>query len=357
MQKVEWDVENESEIVIPFDENTSSFISRDSSGKMTALIDADMIPYIVGFVAKPEAWLALLKKGAKKELKGDALWEWMAKRKEGLRALHIADTVVNTWCRNIKADSARYYLTVGNGNFRYKVGFSKLYKGTRKAEKPPFFDFLRWHFIVNYKAILATDCEADDLMSIEQTQRNRLLGAKEGSKKTRRFADTCIVTKDKDLLQVTGWHSNPDIEKGKMFWSTKKGSLTPIYYPEGHSMAGKMKKLEGTGERFFYAQMLMGDAVDNYGGLPRCGMVATYKALNGLSPKECELKVEEMYRNYFLEPAFETLTHLGGKVKVTWREMFLEQGRLAYMLKDKKIWKPKERYTLAVPPEEDDIPF
>ena len=41
----------------------------------------------------------------------------------------------------------------------------------------------------------------------------------------------------------------------------------------------KPPKLSGYGLKFFYAQLMMGDSVDNIPGLPRCGAVKAYDVL------------------------------------------------------------------------------
>ncbi len=319
-----------------------------TTGKMTALLDADMLPYIVGFTADPEAWLFVLRKADTKKLKpySRKWFKWLHRQPQCQDAINHCDSMVNNWVHGAEADSAILYLTVGNGNFRYDIAFSREYKGTRKQDKPPFFELLKWHLIVKHNAIQSLAEEADDLMATEQYSRNQLLvseGAKQGSQESKRFSNTIIVTKDKDLRMVAGWHSNPDINKGEPFWVDYKGWLEPIYYPEDHRYAGKMKKLGGAGMAFFYAQMLMGDSVDNYQGIPLMGMQKTYDALKDCKNlKAMKAKVELLYqRKYRTEPfKFESWTK---KVfKVTWKDMMVQQGRLAWMAQvTGEVWMPK----------------
>lgn len=77
-------------------------------------------------------------------------------------------------------------------------------------------------------------------------------------KVTERPSDTVIVTLDKDLDQVAGWHYN--FVTKKRYWVT----------PE-------------EGKYFFYQQVLTGDRIDNIPGLPKVGPVKAKKILGEIS--------------------------------------------------------------------------
>lgn len=330
-----------------------------TEGKMTALLDADMLPYIVGFTSDMDAWIAVVRRAEElKRVSGKKLkpfsrkwFKWLHRQPECQDPINHCDSLINGWTVGALADSCIPYITVGQGNFRYDIAFSREYKGTRKQEKPPFFELLKWHLITKHNAVQSFTEEADDLMATEQYSRNQLLvleGAKQGSQESKRFSNTVIVTKDKDLRMIAGWHSNPDINKGEPFWVNYKGWLEPVYYPDDHQnekLAGKMKKLGGAGMSFFYAQLLMGDDVDNYQGIPLMGRQKTYDALKDCKNlKAMKAKVELLYqRKYRTEPfKFECWTKK--TIKVTWKDMLVQQGRLAWMrTAANEEWMPKHK--------------
>lgn len=91
-----------------------------------------------------------------------------------------------------------------------------------------------------------------------------------------------------------------------------------------------IKKLKGTGLHFFYAQLLMGDTVDNYAGLKGWGGTGAYELLKD-SESEQELydKVSGAYEEQLGEGYFPYL---------------LEQMQLAWMQTYKgEMFHPKER--------------
>jgi len=123
------------------------------------------------------------------------------------------------------------YLT-GKGNFRYEIAKSHVYKGNRKgAEKPRHLQTARDHMESKYKAIISQGEEADDLIAIEAA---------------RLSYDTCVASIDKDMLQIPCWHFN-----------IVRGDYTKVSPSEGI--------------KFFYTQILTGDAADNIKGLHRVG--------------------------------------------------------------------------------------
>lgn len=95
-----------------------------------------------------------------------------------------------------------------------------------------------------------------------------------------------------------------------------------------------IEKLKGAGLMFFYAQVIMGDAVDNYGGLPGYGPKKAFDILDGASTEyDMYTRVLTAYREYYLkhDKALERL---------------IEQAQLAWMQTKKfELWEPptKER--------------
>lgn len=186
-------------------------------------------------------------------------------------------------------------------NFREEVAKTKVYKGTRKAEKPFHYKNIFSYLLSAYDTIVAIGREADDEMAIYQTAR-----LDENS--------TIICSRDKDLRQVEGWHYG---------WECY---LQPSFGPEFVKEPGRLElksptKLTGTGSKFMYAQMLMGDIVDNIPGLPKYGPTKAYKLLEHCDTVECCHAV-----------VFEEYTGVYGEEKAG--EHFYEQYDLVKMLRE-----------------------
>ena len=165
-------------------------------------------------------------------------------------------------------------------NFRDKVAKKKTYKGNRKNERPKHYENLVEYVCATRDVVIAEGCEADDLLAIHQCTAEPLT--------------TIICSRDKDLKIVPGMHFGWMCGYQKQFGPaqvTVEGEIT--LSPNG-------KKLEGTGLKFFYSQVLTGDKTDDYPGLPRCGPVKAFKILN-----ECNGEVEmfnavyEAYRSSY----------------------------------------------------------
>lgn len=318
-----------------------------TEGKRVCLIDGDILPYTIGFIVKPEAYLSAQMRVEAGEFKE------IYDTPEFLLHADIMNCMLNRMVGSSECDSAKIFLTESGTNFRLDLAFTHPYKGTRLPTKPPFFYELRRYLMETQDAILASGEEADDLISIEAWRMARDFCNEEGipigSEEHKAFANYCVVSKDKDLMQVPGWHLHYKNNEMRLEWVTEFGYLRPKYKADG-----KMKKLEGAGKMFFYAQILMGDDVDNYKGLPLCGMVKVFDALNGCkTEKELYLKTLDLYKakygdsypavNYRSSEKWrkEHLAHQGVAPKdydpnlppitLTAYQMMLEQGRLAFM--------------------------
>lgn len=152
----------------------------------------------------------------------------------------------------IQTDEIRCYLT-GKDNFRDDVARYQIYKGNRYDKdgnrikpQPVHLAVCREFIAKNYTSTIADGEEADDLLAIAQTKCN----AAEGW-------HSIISTIDKDLLQVPGLHH--DMNSGYVQTVDTLGTMT--IDPKG--------KVRGTGLKFFYTQLLMGDAADWIPGLPK----------------------------------------------------------------------------------------
>ena len=142
-------------------------------------------------------------------------------------------------------DEGIIYLT-GNNNFRIKEALASYpYKGHRKDNpKPAFLAEVRQHMIDEYGAEVQHKQEADDALSIGACTKGH-----------------GIATIDKDLNGCPGWHYS---------WRTMMTSYVTLE----------------EADRFFYTQMLTGDATDNIPGL--------YKMLGRKATAKIKAPLQEM---------------------------------------------------------------
>lgn len=211
-----------------------------------ALIDSDILVYRIGFATNDDT--------------EDMSIRTMAGFLEDLLLIDLPD--VQTW---------ELHLT-GKGNFRDDYAVTLPYKGNRKgAEKPTHYKLLREYLEVSWKATVNHGIEADDMLAMRQTY----LGD-----------NSVIVTLDKDLDQVPGWHYN----------FAKKD----LYYLDQQEADFR-----------FYKQFLTGDTVDNIQGVKGIGPKKAEKLLEGKTAAEMWSVIVE---------------HLG-------EERAIENGHLLYMLR------------------------
>lgn len=194
--------------------------------------------------------------------------------------------------------SILYY--TGSTNFRNDIAKKKPYKGNRKTPKPFHHGNLKAYARAKYDCRMQEGLEADDLMAIEQTSRLAL-------------EDTIICTRDKDLRMVEGFHYGWEVGNQSGFGPAKVDKLGEIELVNG-------KKVVGTGLRFFYSQLVTGDAVDNIMGLPKGGPVLAYNTLNGCgTEQEMFDAVSQLYKDKYEE---------------AWEEEMLEMGQLLWMVRE-----------------------
>ena len=135
----------------------------------------------------------------------------------------------------------------GKGNFRDEVAVTAPYKGNRKnVEKPKHYALIRDYLVHAWEAVVWNGMEADDAIAIEATE---LKG------------DGVIVSLDKDLDQVVGWHYN--FVKNNLYYIDQE-----------------------TASLNFYRQFLVGDAVDNIKGVHGIGPKKADKLLEGKTEEE-----------------------------------------------------------------------
>lgn len=192
-------------------------------------------------------------------------------------AQNIVDERLTSILNKTGCTEYEFYLT-GRNNFRFDVATIAPYKGNRKQPRPYHYANLRSYLEFQYGAVVVDGIEADDILAIRQTE--------EGD-------NSCIVSRDKDLRMVKGWHYG---------YPVGNQLEQPLEHVDslGYIRLNRKGKLKGAGMRWFFAQCLMGDRTDNIVGVPR---LADIKAFNIL--KECTNETElyektiEAYTNYY----------------------------------------------------------
>ena len=223
----------------------------------TALIDGDILVYRVGFSTnEPD---------------------------EEKFALSRMGNFVDRLIRLEGIETYEGYLT-GKNNYRSEIATEQAYKGNRKdARKPVHYDSLREYLVSKWGFTVIDGQEADDAMGI------KAYDLPEDS--------SCIMTIDKDLDMIRGWHYN--FVKEDLYYVTEKEAI-----------------------KNFYIQILTGDRVDNIPGIKGIGPVKAKKILENCTTEKSLFKaVSEKY-----DHDIDKLT---------------ERGRLLWIRrKEKQLWKP-----------------
>lgn len=227
---------------------------------MRLLIDADILVYRAGFAVRDEPVA---------------------------HALRATKLMLNSILKRCRYDEYSLYLSADNkSNFRYEVAITKPYKGNRTQPRPLHYNAIRTYLIEVHGAEIVEGMEADDKLGIEQYKHFQ---EDENS--------SAIVTIDKDLNMIPGWHFN--------FVKNLKYFITP---------------LQAT--RAFYTQLLTGDSTDNIPGLPNIGPV---KAAKIIAP--CRTEEDMMYA---VSKAYDE--HIGEG----WEEYMKEQRELVWIKREEE---------------------
>lgn len=166
----------------------------------------------------------------------------------------------------------------GPKNFRDQVATTKKYKGNRDEQRrPTYYDEIKEYLKTQWGAFETDGIEADDYLGIRASE----------------FGESsCIVSTDKDLDQIAGWHFN---------W------VNYDVYRIGPREA----------DYNFYIQLLSGDPTDNVPGLQGIGKAKATKALEGATSSKGLLeRTISLYRD---------------RVGKGWEEYLIEQARLVWI--------------------------
>lgn len=293
-----------------------------TEGNRVCLVDADLLPYKVGFTIDTVNYLTaktLVEEGCFPRIEDTPQFE---------SAFDQLCSSLNRWVRDCKCDAAILYSTESSSNFRLDIAYTNPYKGQRPAEKPPFFSELKQAMTERLGCVLVSGMEADDALSMEASRRMNLLLDEGAGSAMKDLADWVVASSDKDSTITPGWNYNPDTRK--LRWINRIGTLEPKYknamvnhyeyigtgkfWTKGEKagqekttrvLVGKkpstaLDDLKGTGLMFFYAQIIMGDAADNYKGLKGRGLTAAYEALcNCRTEKDMYMTVLAMYKEVY----------------------------------------------------------
>jgi hypothetical protein len=293
---------------------------------MKVHFDADLLVYRCGFAAEKQQWQVVdcgggieatytTKREAQKMCdeantwpddqrcfevtKGDRIAEPVE------NALHNVRLMIDQVLENLGCDESEMTLYLsGSTNFRDGVATLKPYKGNRDAaHKPVHGPAIREYMKRHYDVIVSEDEEADDVV-----------GYSHYAMWLRDPYSSVIVTVDKDIDMIPGMHYN-FIKEDSYYVSPEKA------------------------DRFFYMQLLMGDATDNIPGIPGCG------------PK----KAAELLEDTEGLCAMQTVVDLAYKEAYgdEWEDALVENGRLLWIRRHPHEWWSPELMEVF----DDDIPY
>lgn len=268
---------------------------------MDVAVDADIIQYEVAFAA--EAY-------------------WKHKHKEmgvevdGPPPFDVVETMLlgrlEQICEDAGGGNPLLFFT-GKNNYRNHLAKTNEYKN-RETSRPFHYKNVKAYLQSRYDWEQEDWFEADDLIKLTMIKNP---------------GKYICASRDKDLHQIPGRHYGWELGKQPSFGPIdidELGFLKLIRKPKG-------TKLLGGGEKYFYAQMLMGDRTDSIEGIEGTGNVTAFSLL---SPLET---VEELQSTVFgvYVKAFDN--------KAT--DRFLETGNLLRMAEDVdddftqvKLWNP-----------------
>ena len=277
---------------------------------ITALIDGDWLAYTAGFASQKTRYVVPAMSGsleydnmtAVKDAGylGDEVYSRVIVDPID-HVLHTVKHMLESQLTKIhdkfKVDVKPVVLLDGSGNFREQIATIKQYKGNRPSDgKPKMHREIRTYLIYNWGAELVHGQETDDEMAIRQAQSK---------------AKTIIVAVDKDMLQVPGWHLNPN---------------------KGFKHIGPQEALER-----LYVQCLTGDSVDNIGGCYKIGPKGAQELIIGK-----KLKARHMY-DLTLGCYYTSMERYGDDIYggLDAEAALLENMRLVYLRREPgEMWNP-----------------
>ena len=246
----------------------------DRPAKWNVLVDGDTLVYKCAFVAEKRMYRLMYNGVAAYEAKLKSDIKKFLATYDGPDLVEVKETWVEPLSYSIQAckttlmalqaalapyDEFRVFLSdPDTPDFRVTGATIKPYKGNRvEMTKPVYYHQLREYMFEYWGAELVSGMEADDMLGIEQND------------------NSVIVTMDKDLYQVPGWHYN---------WTDAE---PPFYIPQHEA------------DRWKWVQCLCGDSTDNIEGIPGLGSAGAIKLLQNVEDELLEEAVRDIYEDYF----------------------------------------------------------
>jgi 5'-3' exonuclease len=225
--------------------------------KLTPILDLDIVVYRCGFAVKDH------------EPTSHALQ-------------NVKTTITNILAHFPDRKDQKLYLS-GSTNFREQLATIKDYKANRTKPRPRDYNAIREYMIAEWGAIVTEGQEADDAIGIEQFKH--------------KDKSTCIVSIDKDLLQIPGWHFN---------WLKNSATYIDIHNANIN----------------LFRQMLEGDTSDNIPGIDGIGKVKAQKLIDECRGDLVLLrdKVKSLYRDQYGSSWEEAYYEVGGLLYIRRRE-------------------------------------
>lgn len=240
------------------------------------LIDCDLLRYRCGFAADSQ-----VKRDYKQEHPGcpdDEVEQHIENLDYIGLALQNVKTVMESVVDRFNPEYRAY--VQGDGNFRDKIATILPYKGNRdSAHKPKYYKEIKEYLLDRWNAIEVHGQESDDAIGIEQFDNPDKY--------------TVIVSTDKDMNTVPGWHFN--WVKGELYYVTLADA-----------------------NRFFFHQMLEGDRTDNIPGITGVGPKTAAKivAEHGHDLVRLRAAVQDQYKRQY---------------GMDWEKAYWEVGNLLYI--------------------------
>lgn len=243
--------------------------------KYNALIDGDVLVYRCGYAGQYNQYILngadvfRYKKELDKYIKTNGIKDYTVDINTVIEPVGFVLNNLKTTLNAIKDRTAFIKCEIflsGKDNFRNDVAITQVYKGNRdKDQRPAWYNELREYLITYWGAEVVNGCEADDVLA---------------SKQIGMVPENCeanlIITIDKDLDQIPGWHYN---------WVHDN-----LYFLDDY-----------TASRNFWIQMLTGDRTDNIRGIHGVGPKKAEKFLDKFDPCEWENEVFKLYEMEYSE--------------------------------------------------------
>lgn len=172
-------------------------------------------------------------------------------------------TMMNYLLRSLDFDTYTAYLSNPDKSVNYRYSICPEYKANR-GEKPEHYATVREFAVLNYDCVVASYGEADDALCSDVDD------------------NTVIASIDKDLLMCPAYHYN--IVSKKLIKASDPGKLRLV-------KKNGRQKLEGVGFKWFCAQMLTGDRIDNVMGIRGVGDLGAFKILKDATTMQDQWQV------------------------------------------------------------------